>query len=1577
MQGETRPHELEEAIKLGSASLAGRKEGCAITSPFKTSNYSEPQCDEMDEEIIARGEIYNEDGPTGRFWEIRRPVNPTEVTQASEEESTYSMGQTAIFNQQRDFSQTAGFIPKNLVGHGMVVQVNLNDQPCCALLDTGSTVSTISESWFKACLPGNPVYPLGDVLKVEGAGGHNLPYAGYTEARIAITGHQGNHPILLLVVPDTDYSSNVPLILGTNILGTMLQEEINIHGVRYLQRSSIRAPWKMVFQSLQSQARLLEKRKGRLCFIKVAGNHNVVIPGNSTMVLQGYTCDKLEHPTCLGMVQQSCTINGLPNVEVAPQLFTYSCQQTDPIAVTVSNSTNKAIKIPAQSVIGELQQVTEEMSGEEEEKLFQEESKDGDFLDKIDFESTALDEKLCQELKTFLLRWGDIFSHGDLDIGLTSLVKHRINLSNETPFKQRHRHIPSGVIEEVRQHLQQLLGCGVIRRSCSPWASNMVLVRKKDGTLRICVDYRELNKHTVKDSYALPRIDEMLETLGGSVYYTVLDMKSGYHQIEVEEQHKQRTAFTAGPLGFYEYNRLPFGLSNAPATYQRLMEDILGDLNHRICLVYLDDVIVFSKTFEEHLTRLGQVFQKCREAGLKLSPKKCTFCAKRVKYVGHIVSQDGIEPDPSKIDKIAQWSVPQNADDVRQFLGFAGYYRKFIDNFSKVARPLNDLLGGNGSKRKGKRKLVTEKPWCWADEQQEAFDTLKCLLTQPPILGYVRPNLPLELHVDASMDGLGAVLYQEQDKVKRVIAFGSRGLTKPEKNYSAFKLEFLALKWAITEKFKDYLYGVEFVVYTDNNPLTYIMTTAKLDAVGHRWLAALSPYNFSLKYRPGTSNRDADALSRLRGANQPLKEVSSDTIKVLQKAVGINGYIETMCFVTQIIPDQQDIMGMSTADWKQAQREDNSLGPLAHFVEKGQRPTRKQLENTPEIQPYSREMNRYVMKDGVMYRRRSLDDTIKLQLLLPKAYQEQAMKGLHDDMGHLGREKTLGLVQDRFYWPGMSKDVADRIQNCGRCLRRKTPTNVRAPLVSVNTSQPLELVCMDYLTLEMSKGGFQHMLVITDHFTRFAMAIPTRNQTAKTTAEALWKHFILYYGFPKRLHSDQAANFTGKVIKQLCAIAGMEKSRTTPYHPMGNGMCERFNRTLLNMLGTLEESQKADWKSYVSAMVHAYNCTKHESTGYSPFLLMFGREPRLPIDLVLGIDTAEGDQDYTQFISSLKEKLQKAYAVAASHAKQAQQNQKLNYDQKVRGAVVQIGDRVLVRTLAFTGKHKLADRWEPEAYEVLEQPNADLPVYVVQKENKTGARRTLHRNQLLPIGALPIIDAPGTEVVSKDKVTKNTSVRRTRQQKSPPSSEEETDSSSDGEEYYIVPCLDMGGTMEPADAESSNVSFEELQDGAELPGSGTQEPELTIHPEPESHCDIIDDVAMGDPGISAAETDNLENELEEIQTATPAPVPAPRRSTRSRMAPNWYGAWVHQQQMESPTPTPRKHNNLGQLDNYQLGFSEGYINTPVKMDKDYPPIGWMQKMKFLKDLARDLGSSDMSPHMQCVVTEAMMKLVEM
>ena len=478
------------------------------------------------------------------------------------------------------------------------------------------------------------------------------------------------------------------------------------------------------------------------------------------------------------------------------------------------------------------------------------------------FEQIKLEEGMAEwtedqheRVRKVIENYSFLFAMNSLDLGRTDIVKHHIELKDYKPIKDRYCRIPPHQCEEVQKHLKEMLDIGAIRCSNSPWASPVVLVCKKDGSLRFCIDLRKLNAQTVKDAYSLPRIEDALDSLNGACIFTSLDLKSGYWQVELDEESIPLTAFTVGLLGFYECVRMPFGLTNAPATFQRLMESCLGELHLDWCIIYLDDIIIFSKNPDDHITRLEGVFEKLAKAGLKLKPSKCEFFRSSLKYLGHIVSKDGIATDPRKIEAIQKWPRPKTVTDVRSFTGFTNYYRKFIKGYAKIARPLHELTSGNNAKRKTQKVD-------WNIRCNESFKALKSICSDCPVLAYADYTKPFVLHTDASTTGLGAVLYQKQEDGKeRVIAYASRTLNKSERNYDAHKLEFLALKWAITDRFHEYLYGVTFDVFTDNNPLTYILSTTKLDAMGHRWVASLGPYNFTLHYKPGKLNCDADALS--------------------------------------------------------------------------------------------------------------------------------------------------------------------------------------------------------------------------------------------------------------------------------------------------------------------------------------------------------------------------------------------------------------------------------------------------------------------------------------------------------------------------------------------------------------------------------------------------------------------------------------------------------------------------------------------------------------------------------------------
>ena len=579
-------------------------------------------------------------------------------------------------------------------------------------------------------------------------------------------------------------------------------------------------------------------------------------------------------------------------------------------------------------------------------------------------------EHLQNEAKEMLKRNARVFSKTDMDMGRTNLVKHHIKLTDPVPFKEAYRRIPPQMYDEVKAHIQEMLNLGAIRPSNSPWASAIVLVRKKDGRLRFCIDLRRLNNRTVKDAYSLPKIESILDSLIGAQIFSTLDLKAGYWQVEMAEECKAYTAFTCGPLGFYECDTMPFGATNAPATFQRLMHDCLGDLNMNWCIVYLDDIIIFSDTKEEHLKRLKAVFQKLSAAGLKLKPSKCFFFREEIEYLGHVVSGKGIATNLKKVEAVTKWPTPKTVYDVRSFLGFVGYYRRFIKDFSKIAKPIREVITGleNQSKRSAKKTFVE-----WTEAVDSAFGHLKKLCTSTPILAYPDYKLPFVLHTDSSSEGLGAVLYQKQDGKLRVIAYASRSVSKSESHYPAHKLEFLALKWAVCEKFHEYLYGSNtFEVYTDNNPLNYVLTSAKLDACGQRWVAKLANYNFTIKYKCGLSNVDADALSRISWPdvltdNEDL-DVDLDCMDthvvnaILTSSRSKSSLIESVSCSSKIILPELSLESDSSSNinWMKEQRADPNLTVIIKLIGSGQLQKRKlHGKDSPEVKIFTKNQEKF------------------------------------------------------------------------------------------------------------------------------------------------------------------------------------------------------------------------------------------------------------------------------------------------------------------------------------------------------------------------------------------------------------------------------------------------------------------------------------------------------------------------------------------------------------------------------------------------------------------------------------------
>ena len=867
----------------------------------------------------------------------------------------------------------------------------VNCTSAVALVDTGSQVSTLANWFYQKHCSSETLYSCSSLLRVEGADGNKLPYLGFVvcDITLPLTGSDVFCiSIPVLVVPDTPYNASVPFLMGTNYLSKVPPDTATL--------SSLSPAVHKAVISLHQSAVFLNKSDGVLG--DVFASSDVTVHPHSGYFSHGTAFVDIPVKQRLAMIYQLGTSFPILSGAVLVNAGNNS------IPFEVQNNSDFPISKRKGDRVGRLCQVYAHVSETSSS------SSDGiSFLGSFEFSHLA--ECETDELKSFLLGNRDVFAMDTKSLGKTDLVTHKIDLDDSTPFKHKARPIPPGAYSELKDHLADLLSSGVIQESKSPFASNLVLVRKKDGSLRLCVDYRKLNSRTIKDSYNLPRVDSLIDCLKGSSYFAGLDLLSGYHQVSVAPEHIERTAFSAGPFGFYEYTRMPFGLCNAPGTFQRLMEKVLEGLNMVTCAVYLDDVIIFASSKEEFYKRLAEVLNRLRKANLKLKPKKCKFLYRKLDFLGFTVSEEGISCNQNHLEAVATWPAPKNVKEVQSFLGFTNFYRRFIAGYSTIAKPLLKLLKGSGNSgrtSKARKQAPPPIPWVWGLEQQTAFNELKAMLLGPPILAYPDYEKPFILHVDACRTGLGAVLYQKSaDQKLRVIAYASKALTACEGNYSAHKLEFLALKWAITTKLHHYLYGRSFEVYTDHNPLAYVTTTAKLDATGQRWLADLSCYDFHIYYKPGIQNADADGLSRRPHPEteqlQCTRHISPDVFREICSLVSTDpdfaGIGETLGVSPSVMSQAITVAPMVSIDWAVEQQKESDLVRVRQLVEKGHKLTDRQRKSeSAGVMRLLTYWPSLTIKNGVLLLTSQFPQGLVDRVVIPSHKPDQDLKMVPDDL---------------------------------------------------------------------------------------------------------------------------------------------------------------------------------------------------------------------------------------------------------------------------------------------------------------------------------------------------------------------------------------------------------------------------------------------------------------------------------------------------------------------------------------------------------------------------------------------------
>lgn len=734
-------------------------------------------------------------------------------------------------------------------------------------------------------------------------------------------------------------------------------------------------------------------------------------------------------------------------------------------------------------------------------------------------------------------------------------------------------------LDVLHDYIKENLDKGFIRRSESPAGAPILFVKKKDGSLRLCVDYRGLNKVTVPNRCPLPLITETFDRLGKAKRFTQLDMRGAYNLLRITEGDEWKTAFRCR-YGHFEYQVMPFGLMNAPASFQAFVNDVLREYLDDFVVVYLDDILIYSEDPEEHDRHVRKVLDKLREAKLSLKLEKCRFDQTEVNFLGFLVSTKGLSMDPEKIAAVKNWATPKSASDIQVFLGLANYFRRFVKDFSKLATPLTALL------KKGVK-------FRWTASAEAAFQELKSRLCSGPILQHYDPTKSCVVETDASDYALGAVCSQFDDENRlRPIAYYSRKLLPAEKNYQIYDKELLA----IVAAFKHWRHYLEFsanatTVLTDHRNLEYFATTRQLSRRQVRWSEVLSDFNFVIKYRPGTQNSAADALSRKdkpEGEGTTTRHLNKTEMTLLPTTHFLNSVKSLPLFPESPLIHE---------NIRQSLPHDPHYGPIFQKVQAG-----------------AHQDSMYSIQEGLLLQDGLVcvpsDENTK-RLILEECHDSPAA-------GHFGIAKTCELVSRTFTWPSMRKYIKRYVGGCETCQRNKSsnhkPYGLLQPLPVPD--RPWSSVSVDFIAQLPPSMGYTAICVFVDRFTKMAHFSPTTDEVdAEGTVDLFIQRVFSAHGLPDDIVSDRGVTFTSQFTRSMFKALNIEQKLSTAYHPRTDGQTERLNSVLEQYLRCYVNYQQSDWSRFLPLAEFAYNNATHGTTKTTPFFANLGYHPKLSVKI--------------------------------------------------------------------------------------------------------------------------------------------------------------------------------------------------------------------------------------------------------------------------------------------------------------------------------------------------------------------------
>ena len=1143
------------------------------------------------------------------------------------------------------------------------LQGKIKQEELFMLCDTGSSITLMDELiWNKIK---DNTYTLEAVnYAVRSATKHALEILGQIKLNFCLLNRKGNWQQFTFTVMVARNLSK-PVILGMDFFHAH-RALINLNNNRiHLNQNRTRTTYQLVGGTTQSTA------------VEVTLIDTITIPARTVMRIP---CKASER------VNEGEQVVFEPNKQVDMLIAAgVDIIKDQKLTVQFTNTSMEAVTLQAETIVGTIEQGEERDGAIWEADEFSSchihianKNEQTNWLEQIEIGNTDTPVEEKNRIIELIKKYDTCFSKEENDMGRTDIIQHKIELTGDKPKRCGVRPLNPAMREVLKKELDGLIEKDFIQPSHSPYASPVVMVKKKDGSIRFTCDFRKLNEVTLRDSYPLPRINEVLDTLSGAKIFSTLDLRSGYHQVEMYPPDRPKTAFIT-QFGLYEWKVLPMGLSNAPGTFQRVMDLLMTGLSWESVLVYLDDLIIFAKDYDEHYRRLEQVLKRLKDANLKLSPKKCHFLKARILYLGHVIENGKIFPDPEKTRLIDTYPVPKNLKDVRAYVSLLSYYRKYIKNFAQIAKPLTSLLEKNA-------KFV------WTTECQNAFDTLKAALSERTQLTLPDFTKPFILACDASAISIGAVLSQKGDDDKEYpIAFASKVLSKTERNWSVTEREAYAIVWAVNY-FRSFLLGQKFKLYSDHRPLVWMRQLVNPSPKIARWILQLEEYDFEIIYKQGKSHGNADGMSRI--------------------PVEVNTCI---CTLESCV---------SLEDIQQAQHDNSEIAIIIEATKTGQWSNEN---NSNLIKHFTTIKDELFIDDNVLYRQ--VNDE-QVQVILPPIMHKNIIELIHaaPTGGHLGVARTTARMLECFYWPCLRKIVANFICRCLTCEYFKpSKENTKAQLQPIESNKSWELIELDFIgPLTETGNNNKYILSVVDHFSKFAVAYATQKQDSRTVVDCLTKLFS-EFGAPIRIVSDQGRCFVSREFLDFLGLWNVRKTTATSYHPQTSGLVERFNGTIIRILKRYVYETPDTWDISLPIATYAYNTTEQRTNQVSPYEIIFGRKATLLFADKLALST-ESETTH-EYVAKIRRDIEKICTKVIVNQAEVRAKEKQRYDVKARGKCFEVGDRVLLFNPAVKmGQNRKFAPCYMGPYTITEQ--LAPTTYRITPDNENDKVQTVHQNRL-------------------------------------------------------------------------------------------------------------------------------------------------------------------------------------------------------------------------------------------------------